>query len=112
MNNSGKTLPFRYTQEHRQYMTSAAPRTGLVPPIASAYFLVAKYRCELGPEKDAVSVSVTPPSDNRRIIAAASPSKSAGVETFSYCKGGGRAPGQTVAVSAVLASQLDANPGH
>jgi hypothetical protein len=106
----GKTLPFRYTRERSQYVTTAAPRTVLVPPQASAYFLVAKYRCDVGTQADATRIEVTPPGNTRQLSAPAAPSAGSGVYTLSYCKGGVRDPGQTVAVTPVEAAPMDALP--
>jgi len=112
LDSSSKALPFHYTQEHSQYMTSAVPGTVVVPPTASAYFLVAKYRCDLGTATDAVRIAVIPPTGNGKVFAATDLSTSSGVYTLSYCTGGPHDLGQTVAVSPVEASQLDAYPGR
>jgi hypothetical protein len=95
-------LLFRYTRSKSQYMTRSAPTTVTLRPGNRAYFLVAKYRCDIGIARDSATIRVYPPNSRQQLIGRASPSPSGG--GFSYCKGGAKDPGQIVDVSAVRAS--------
>src|SRR6266536_1668745 len=61
-------VPFRYTH-HSQYVTRAGPRPVLLPPRASAYVLVAKYRCDLGVLRNAATIRLTLPGPQRAVLA-------------------------------------------
>jgi len=50
---TGAVLPFRYAKGGGAYATSARPVTVVLAHGASAYVLVAKYRCDLGIENNA-----------------------------------------------------------
>ena len=97
-------LPFKYTWAATQYVTHAAPIVVRLRPGSRAYFLVAKYRCDVGDAMVAATIRVYPPNSKEQLIGRAS--SSSGVSTFSYCKGGPKDPGQVVGVSPVEASEL------
>jgi hypothetical protein len=99
---SGARLPFRYTRGRGPYVTSVPPVTIVLAPRASAYVLVAKYRCDLGIRADAATIRITLPAPRRAVLSgAAFPSPGAGVMVLSYCRGGSADPGQVVAVSPI-----------
>ena len=98
----GQLLPFRYTRSKSQYMNRSATTTVTLRPGNRAYFLVAKYRCDVGIARESATIRVYPPNSRQQLIGRASPSPSVG--GFSYCKGGTKDPGQIVDVSPVRAS--------
>ena len=100
-----RVLPFKYTRSSSQYMTHASPRTVTLRPNAQAYFLVAKYRCDIGDAIEATTIHVYPPNTKIQLISRATPAP--GVGTFSYCKGGTKDPGQIVDISPVRANPHD-----
>ena len=99
----GRPLPFRYKNGGGLYVTTRRPQVILLPPRAHAYFLVAKYRCDLGPASpSAQKIQVAPPGTSAT-PAIRSPS---GLE---YCRASSHErqrddPGNTVVVSPVAAS--------
>lgn len=95
----GHVLPFKYTRSSSQYMTHDAPRTVTLHPNTKAYFIVAKYRCDIGDAIEATIIRVYPPNTKKQLIGSAT--SSPGVGTLSYCKGGTKDPGQLVDVSPV-----------
>ena len=97
----GQLLPFRYTRSKSQYMTHSAPTTVRLRRGNRAYFLVAKYRCDIGIARESATIRVYPPNSRQQLIGRASPSPSVG--GFSYCKGGAKDPGQIIDVSPVRA---------
>ena len=96
----GKALPFHYTRGQSQYVTHARPESVLLPPTASAYFLVAKYRCDVEVVSQAASVQVALGSDGATL---AGPT-SGGVGIFAYCLGEPTEPGRTVDISPIEAT--------
>ncbi|GEM_PF-6114425 len=98
----GRLLPFKYTWYGTQYVTHAAPVVVLLQRGTRSYFLVAKYRCDIGDAMEAATIHVYPPNTKQQLIGRVSPSS--GVSTISYCKGGTKDPGQVVEVSPVEAS--------
>lgn len=100
----GVALPFRYSRGGGTYVTRAAPRLVTVPPGGAAWFLVAKYRCDLGTIATATSMTVTLPGARIRYRMPASYSSS-----IDYCRGGPSDPGQLVTVSPVVASPVSAS---
>jgi len=100
--NKGRVLPFKYTRSSSQYMTHGAPSTVTLRPNARAYFIVAKYRCDIGEAMEATTVRIYPPNTKKQLIRRVSPTT--GVGSLSYCKGGTKEPGQIVDVSPVRAN--------
>jgi uncharacterized protein DUF4232 len=98
---NGAPLPFRYRHGHSPYVTAAAPVTVTLRPGASAWVLVAKYRCDVGTDRDARSIRITVPGAQHAVLTGRASSRDVGVSALSYCRGGTNDPGQTVAVSPV-----------
>ena len=98
----GHLLPFKYTRSLSQYMGHAVPKPVNLRPGDRAYFLVAKYRCDIGVVAEATTIHVYPPNSRQQLIGHASPSP--GVGSLTYCKGGSEDPGQIVDVSPVRGS--------
>ena len=98
---NGAPLPFRYSRRHSPYVTAAPPVTVTLRPGAAAWFLVAKYRCDAGIGRNATTIRITVAGPRRAVVTGRVSSGDAGVSALSYCRGGVRDPGQTVAVSAI-----------
>jgi Protein of unknown function (DUF4232) len=100
----GALLPFRYTH-HSQYVTRARPQTVLLSPQASAYVLIAKYRCDLRISRNAATIRLTLPGPQHAVLAIRAsgslPASSSTAETLSYCAGGPSDPGQVISVSPI-----------
>jgi hypothetical protein len=101
---TGAVLPFRYAKGGGAYVTSARPVTVVLAHGASAYVLVAKYRCDRGIERNATTITLTLPTTHDAFAwrEAVGISGSMGL---SYCRGGQHDPGQLVAVSPVEPTQ-------
>lgn len=97
----GAPLPFHYSRTHSPYVTAAAPVTVTLRPGASAWFLVAKYRCDTGTGPDATTIRITVPGAQHAVVTGRASSGDAGVSALSYCRGGMNDPGQTLAVSPI-----------
>jgi Domain of unknown function (DUF4232) len=102
-------LPFRYTH-HSQYVTRAGPRTVLLPPGASAYVLVAKYRCDLGVISDAAAIRLSLPGPGGAVLTSRVSGSRAGAAALSYCQGGPGSPGQAISVSPIEPAPAAAGP--
>jgi hypothetical protein len=97
----GAQLPFHYSHGHSQYVTSAPPGTVFLAPGASAYILVAKYRCDLGDDQVASTIRITLPGPQPGTVTGRAVSNAAGVSALAYCRGGPNDPGQLIAVSPI-----------
>lgn len=104
----GAALAFHYTRGHSPYVAHTRPSLVTVTPGGSAYFLVAKYRCDLGGVADAVSVTVGLP-DGGSLTGPVAPT--GGVATLSLCRGGASDPGQGVDVSPFASTARATLPG-
>ena len=100
--NKGRVLPFRYTWAGTQYVAQTAPKMVVLRPGARGYFLVVKYRCDIGIAMVAKTIRVYPPNTTQQLIGSAAPFVDAG--GFMYCKGGSKDPGNLVEVSPVRAT--------
>lgn len=101
----GAALPFRYVKGGGAYVTSHKPVAVVLARGASAYVLVAKYRCDLGDARNAAAIRLTLRAAHGAAFAgwvAVAPSGAAGLF---YCRGGQRDPGQVVTVSPVEPTQ-------
>jgi hypothetical protein len=98
---NGAPLPFHYSHGRSPYVTTSDPVAVTLRPGASAWVLVAKYRCDVGIDRDATTVRITVPGAQRAVLTGRASSGDAGVSALSYCRGGTTDPGQTVAVSPV-----------
>jgi hypothetical protein len=93
----GKVMPFRYVFGG-PYVTGKPPTTVPLQPGATAWVLVAKYRCDLGVLSNATTISLTGPGVTGALTGPV-PRYSGGISALSYCRGGSADPGQVVAVS-------------
>jgi hypothetical protein len=98
---TGAVLPFRYAQGGGAYVTPARPVTVVLAHGASAYVLVAKYRCDLGIEHNATTIRLTLPTPHGAAFTGREAVGISGSTGLSYCRGGQHDPGQLVAVSPV-----------
>ena len=101
---AGAVLPFRYAKGGGAYVTSARPVTVVLAHGASAYVLVAKYRCDRGIEHNATTIRLTLPTTHDAFAGREAVGIS-GSMGLSYCRGGQHDPGQLVAVSPVEPTQ-------
>jgi hypothetical protein len=97
----GQVLPFRYADGGGAYVTASKPVTVVLARRASAYVLVAKYRCDLGIARDATSIRLTVPAAHGRAFSRREPVGIFGAAGLSYCLGGRHDPGQLVTVSSL-----------
>jgi len=97
----GAQLPFHYIHGHSQYVTSAPPGMVFLASGASAYILVAKYRCDLGDDQDATIIRITIAGPQPGTVTGRAASNAAGVSALTYCRGGPNDPGQFIAVSPI-----------
>jgi hypothetical protein len=101
----GAALPFRYVEGGGAYVTSRKPVTVVLARGASAYVLVAKYRCDPGIVRNAAAIRLTLPVARGAAFAGREAVAIAGAAGLSYCRGGQRDPGQVIAVSPVEPTQ-------
>jgi len=85
-----------------QYVARTPPMMVVLRPGARGYFLVAKYRCDIGIAMIAKTIRIYPPNTTQQLVGNATPFVDVG--GFPYCKGGPKDPGQLVEVSPVRAS--------
>ena len=97
---NGDVLPFRYATGGGAYVTSGKPVTVVLTRGASAYVLVAKYRCDLGIAGNATAIRLTLPAAHG-VFAQREAVGISGAAGLSYCRGGQHDPGQLVTVSPV-----------
>jgi hypothetical protein len=102
---TGAVLPFRYAKGGGAYVTSARPVTVVLAHGASAYVLVAKYRCDLGIENNATTIRLTLPTTHGAAFVGREAVGISGSMGLSYCRGGQHDPGHLVAVSPVEPTQ-------
>jgi hypothetical protein len=100
----GAALPFRYARGGGAYVTSRKPATVVLARGASAYVLVAKYRCDLGVARNATAIRLMLPARGA-VFAGREALAITGAAGLSYCRGGPRDPGQVIAVSPVEPTQ-------
>jgi hypothetical protein len=98
---TGAALPFRYRKGGGAYVTAGRPRAVVLARRASAYILVAKYRCDLGVARNATAIRLTLPAADGAAFAGREAVGSSGSSGLSYCPGGRPDPGDVVAVSPV-----------
>lgn len=97
----GRALPFRYAAGGGEYVTSRKPATVVLAPGATAYVLVAKYRCDLGIARNAATIALALPAAGGRVFEAREPVGVPGPPGLSYCDGGPHDPGQLVTISPI-----------
>jgi hypothetical protein len=105
---SGATIHFRYAEGGGPYVTSSRPRTVLIAPGASAYVLVAKYRCDLRIARNAAAIRLSVPAAGGVSFVGREAVSVSGVPGLSYCQGGRQDPGQTVTVSPIESTRQGA----
>ena len=93
-----------YSRGGGTYVTRAAPRLVTLRPGGAAWFLVTKYRCDLGTIRAATSMTVTLPGARTGHKMPAPYCSS-----MDYCRGGPSDPGQLVTVSPGVASPVSAS---
>lgn len=98
---NGDVLPFRYATGGGAYVTSSKPVTVVLAHGASAYLLVAKYRCDLGIARNATAIRLSLPAAHGGMFTQREPVGISGPAGLSYCLGGRHDPGQLVTVSPV-----------
>ncbi len=77
----------------------------MLRPGASAWVLVAKYRCDLGEAGTAARIKLTLRAAQGVTFAGRAAAGGLGSEDLSYCRGEPHDPGQTVDVSPVARTQ-------
>jgi hypothetical protein len=82
-------------------VTSRKPEPVVLAPGASAYVLVAKYRCDLGTAANSAVIRVAVPVARGGWFVGREALPLAGAAGLSYCLGGQHDPGQVVTVSPV-----------
>ena len=97
----GLAMPFRYAHGGGTYVTSHRPGTIVLAHGASAYVLVAKYRCDQGIARNAATIRLALPAAGGRVFTAREPVGIFGPPGLSYCRGGPHGPGQLITVSPI-----------
>lgn len=95
---AGSALSFAYVAGKGQYVTHRRPRPVTVGGTRSAYFLVAKYRCDTGVGADVTGMNVLLPGQGTIRSVPTGWLRGA----FDFCAGGPMPdPGNTIAISPV-----------
>lgn len=90
--------------EHSQYVTASGPRQVLIGVSATAYVLVAKYRCDLGDLQVASRVQVTLPGPGSGAVFTVPVVRSTG--DLALCKGGHSDPIAVTPVESTVPATL------
>jgi hypothetical protein len=98
---NGGVLPFHYAAGGGAYVTAGKPVTVVLAHGASAYVLVAKYRCDLGIARNATAIRLTLATAHGGMFVWREAAGISGPAGLSYCLGGQHDPGQLVTVSPV-----------
>jgi hypothetical protein len=98
---NGDALPFRYATGGGAYVTSGKPVSVVLAHGASAYVLVAKYRCDLGIARNATAIRLALPAPHGATFVEREAVGISGAAGLSYCRGGQHDPAQLVRVSPV-----------
>jgi hypothetical protein len=100
---AGRLLTFGYSHSS-QYFRTRAPRLVNLAPRGHAFFLVAKYRCDLGDRYVSSFFYLIAP------YTTASPTvehaHGVGPGVMDYCKGSSRGPGQTLGITPIVAARV------
>lgn len=94
---SGKIIPFRYTNGQSQYVTRRPPTAVRLTPGGSAYVGVAKYRCDAAGGRLATSLVLQLPGQKSPLVI----KLRAYAQQFIYCLGGPHSPGNTLSISPI-----------
>lgn len=100
-------LGFRYADGAGQYVTHRPPGTVALPAGADAYFLIAKYRCDVHVAATATGLLVRLPGQRttHRLPVQSTSASGRGAAILDYCAGNGEPdPGDTVAISPIASS--------
>jgi hypothetical protein len=100
---AGRLLTFGYSHDS-QYFPHQAPRLVTLAPRAHAYFLVAKYRCDLGDRYVSSFFYLFAPYSPGSPTVEHSGVRGPGV--MDYCKGSSRGPGQTIGITAIVSTKV------
>ncbi|MDQ2739161.1 MAG: DUF4232 domain-containing protein [Actinomycetota bacterium] len=95
LRNATSTLPFTYVAGKGQYVTHRQPRPVIVGGAKLAYFLVAKYRCDIGVNEPATGMNVLLPGQGTTYSVPTRWLRGA----FDLCKGGTTPNGSTIMIS-------------
>ena len=101
----GAVLPFHYVRGGGAYATPHKPATVVLGPGASAWVLVAKYRCDLGEAGTAARIKLTLRAAHGVTFAGRATVGGLGSEDLSYCRGEPHDPGQMVDISPIEPTQ-------
>lgn len=107
---AGAALPFRYAQGGGMYVTARKPAAVTLQPGATAYVVVAKYRCDLGIKANAEVIRLTLRLSGGAVVSRRLRLPVTGAPGLSYCTGGRRDPGQLVTISPLEPSQPATRP--
>lgn len=93
----GALVPFHYTDGQSQYVTGRPPQLVVLKPGGLAYVGVAKYRCDLGDQIPAATITMLLPGQHKVM----SVPLTGRALNLAYCRGGPHDPGNTVAISPI-----------
>ena len=88
-------IPFTYVFGKGQYVTHRRPQPVTVGGGKVAYFLVAKYRCDMGVTEGADGMTLLLPGQGTMVT----PPRTWLIFSIDYCTGGANDPGNTIEVS-------------
>jgi hypothetical protein len=104
---AGRLLTFSYSHQS-QYFRRRAPRLVTLVPRGRAYFLVAKYRCDLGIRySSSFFYLLAPYTTGAPSVehAVGNHGDGVGPGVMDYCKGSSRGPGQTLGITPIVSTR-------
>lgn len=104
---AGRLLTFGYSHSS-QYFRHRAPRLVHLAPRGHAFFLVAKYRCDLGDRYFSSFFYLQAPDTTGAptVEHARGDGIGAGLGVMDYCKGSVRGPGQTLGITPIVSTRV------
>jgi hypothetical protein len=109
LSSQGKRLPFVYADGGGLYVTKRRPQRVTLGPGGHGYFLVAKYRCDVGVRDTATSIRVVLPGSTGAFTLDLSGRSAAGLDYCRRSPGPQRVdPGNRVVASPIEATAMDA----